>query len=619
MTTRRARRTFCMALIATAALTGLARAAPTDAPKDHWKGVRFDAGRFEQVRRYVAQYYIDGHADEAQGWAGAANGALGRLRPRLELLPRAWYARQVEQEEDKWRLSGPTWPFHCEGGARNDLLVHRLPERTAAQRAALRADDKAWRRANDRARGRHDELRKAWAAMHISRAEMACAMALAQHRLHAPPAASPEAQVVASGAAVTETEVDPDLPPSEAAPPDIDRLWLAATNGYLQALDPHSAVIAKSAWDEATARTQDASFEGIGAVMTWKEGRTRVENPMRGMPAHKAGLRAGDEVVSVDGKSVVGMALSQVVALIRGPRGTSVRLEVARTGVTGTVTITVVRSRVEMKNVSGELLPEHPGLAVVRMTGFVPQSTLDLRAMILKLRRQRPDKTLKGLILDLRGNGGGLLDKAIELSDMFLDHGRIVSIRNRQGLANAADEEIHDARKQPGWDLALPLVVLLDDSSASASEILAAALQDNGRALVTGLRSFGKGSVQRLFDPPLQRDYYLKLTVARYHSPSGRAIQLGGVVPDVELPPEAGGPIPPGFREEDLAGHMAAVAPATPGPLAGVVPALHLCVTRSGVAQRVVEGQRGGAVKPDFQLLRSADYLQCLARLQHGR
>jgi C-terminal peptidase prc len=395
------------------------------------------------------------------------------------------------------------------------------------------------------------------------------------------------------------------------------RLWIAATNGLLQSLDPHSMVISRRAWDDATRKTQDASFEGIGAILTQNAGRTLIENPMRGLPAWRAGIRAGDEIVQVDGRPVAGLALDAIVRVIRGPRDTTVLLGIRRSDAPAMLNISVKRARVAMPNVSGELLADHSGVAHVRMNGFVQMSTVDLRAKIRALSKAAPGGQLRGLILDLRGNGGGLLDQGLEVADMFLPHGRIVGIRGRRGMLRGTDDEVHQARRQPGWDLDIPLVLLVDDSSASASEIVAAALQDNGRALVVGLRTFGKGSVQRLIEAT--SDYYVKLTMWRYQAPSGRTIQVNGVQPDLVVGPDPKGTIPAGFREEDLASHLDGTPDVRAGPLAPMLGALGECERRDGKTKGLLNARRGSRIRADYQLLRAADLVGCVARLQTGR
>ena len=473
------------------------------------------------------------------------------------------------------------------------MVLHQLSPAAETKPSDDGDPEAAWRDRAARKRLRQQQLQKAWRQHVFGRRQFDCAMATAVGRLMGSTGVSGRPRA------------------------DATRLWIAAANGLLRSLDPHSMVISRKAWDAATSRTQDASFEGIGAILTRHGGRILVENPMRGLPAWRAGLRAGDEVISVDDRKVAGLRLDAVVQLIRGPRDTEGVLGVRREASAAPVKLRIRRARVSMPNVSGELLPSHPGIAHVRMNGFVQLSTIDLRATIRTLAKAAPGGKLNGLVLDLRGNGGGLLDQGLEVADMFLTHGRIVGIRGRRGMLRGIDDEVHDARRQPGWDLDLPLVVLVDDSSASATEIVAAALQDNGRALVVGTRTFGKGSVQRLVESA--SDYYVKLTMWRYQAPSGRTIQANGVTPDIVIGTNPKGPVRQGFREEDLDGHLAAPTVRKAPPLAPMVGALLECERRSGRSGLLLAEAKGGRIRPDYQLLRSADLGRCLARLQSGR
>ncbi len=400
--------------------------------------------------------------------------------------------------------------------------------------------------------------------------------------------------------------------------PDINRAWLAASSAFLYALDPHSAVIPRKQWDESTRKTQDSSFEGIGAVLTQRQDRTIVENPMEELPAWKAGVRAGDQIIKVDGVDIRGWLLGKVVKKIRGKKHTIVTLTVAREGDPKPIDIAIKRDHIPIKNVTGKLLKHHPGVAHVKMSGFVPRSAQDLRAKVLELQAKAPGGKLKGLILDLRRNSGGLLNRAIDVADMFLDRGVVVTVKSRRRMRRGGGPEVHKASADDD-DFKFPLIVLVNDGSASASEIVASAIQENGRGLVAGQRTFGKASVQTLFEPALHLDYYIKLTVARYYAPSGRTIQVTGVHPDIPIAPKADGKAHVGFREENLTNHLEPIDPPGKSPMAAMVPALTKCVARSGKAKGIANRKPKPQILPDYQLLSAADYLLCLARLQSGK
>lgn len=628
--------------------------------RDYWKGVQFDAANFDEVLDYVDVHYIDAKPDKHRAWIEAANFALLTLEPGEELLPESFYKARAGNPDEEGRLDGKTEPFVCKGQPVPGVVLHHVPDddylkakRPVRKKGRLSDDEVVSLR--DKIKKRADLYNSSWQPIPFTRATFDCVMEYTAVRMKAiqaeakakraaakaAKAAAPVADAAKSGPAPAKLEAvkveaaKPDTPRPEVAKPeapkpeapkgeptktakaekekpkpipDMNRAWESAAQGFLYALDPHSSVIPRKAWDDSTDKTQDSSFEGIGAVLTQRDDQTIVENPMEGRPAWRAGIRAGDIIHKVDGVDVSGLALNKVVRMIRGPRATKVVLTISRETDPDPKDYPIQRENIEMKNVDGKLLPEFPGVATVKMTGFIPNSTKDLRAMIDKLSKAAPGGKLTGLILDLRNNSGGLLTRAIEIADAFLPAGRIVSVRNRD-----KPEEVTQAATQAS-DYTFPLVVLVNDGSASASEIVASALQDNGRGLVIGVRTFGKASVQTLYDPPLHFDYYIKLTVARYYAPSGYTIQVVGVMPDVEVPPTVGGKIPVGFREENLNNHLTPVQGRMQSPWADVMPELKSCVEKSGEADAIAKREPKPQIQPDYQLLKAADYLRCLAQ-----
>lgn len=618
--------------------------------RDYWKGVRFDRTNFDEVLDYVELYYIDAKPETKRAWIEAANFALLTMEPGEELLPEAFYSARKGIADEEGRLDGTTQPFVCGGKPVPGIVIHKVPDddylkAKRPQRKKGRLSNEEVMAIRDKQKTRSALYESTWKQVPFGQTQFECAMAYIAGKLpamqaamkkaqaeaeklepartaDAKPAAKPETKPAAKEAAqpAAKAEAKPDAKPAakaeakaDAKPkkpkiiPDMNRMWLSATSGYLYALDPHSSVIARKAWDESTDKTQDNSFEGIGAVLTQRDDQTLVENPMEGKPAWRAGIRAGDIIHKVDGLDVTGLALREVVKKIRGPRNTAVVLTISRESDPEPREVSITRESIEVKNVDGKLLPDYPGVAHIKMSGFIPQSTKDLRAMIEKLQAQAPGGKLTGLVLDLRNNSGGLLSKAIEISDLFLSKGRIVSVKSR----NKA-EEIHEARKSSD-DYTFPLVVLVNDGSASASEIVASAMQDNGRGLVVGLRTFGKASVQTLFEPALHTDYYIKLTVARYYSPQGYTLQVVGVHPDAEVAPDVDGKIPVGFREENLNNHLVPIEVAHKSPFDAMQAALEQCVKAKGQATAIATKEPKPQIHPDFQLLRAADYLSCLA------
>ena len=281
---------------------------------------------------------------------------------------------------------------------------------------------------------------------------------------------------------------------------------------------------------------------------------------------------------------------------------------VQRVGVPENIEVKIIRSFIELKNVTPRLLgPEHAGVGHIKVRGFISGTTEDLRANIAQLRKMTPTGKLSGLILDLRNNSGGLLQEAVQMADLFLEKGVVVSVENR-----ASPDQVYQARTSN--DEMIPLVVLVNDGTASAAEIVANAVQENGRGIVLGDRTFGKATVQSLLPPVLGRSYFVKLTVARYFGPSGNTLQVHGVYPDVYLPREVGEKMPLGFREEDLYDHLP-VLPVRADPVnMGQVKLLQVCVKKTSKSEKMQSSNPSPVVKFDYQMYKSADWLTCLVR-----
>ena len=333
---------------------------------------------------------------------------------------------------------------------------------------------------------------------------------------------------------------------------DDETLLRGAIDGMLASLDPHSAYLDGS--DLQRLETMiDGNYSGLGLSVILEEGAVKIISPFRGSPAAEAGLKAGDYITHLDGDLIYGGELDEAVSRMRGPAGTSIRLTVFRPGREDAFDVSVTRGVIELEPVTHELADG--GIGVIMVNEFSRDVGADVFASWQALRKEAGGR-LSGLVLDLRSNPGGSLDEAVALSDLFLDRGRIVSQRGR-----ARGETVHyDAedvfRGQLSADL--PMVVLIDAGSASASEIVAGALQDHSRAVVMGERSFGKGSVQTLV--PVGRDAALKLTTARYYTPDGHSVQEGGIRPDIVVPqlsdPDLAQRARFRMRESDLRGHL---------------------------------------------------------------
>lgn len=298
-----------------------------------------------------------------------------------------------------------------------------------------------------------------------------------------------------------------------------------AIRGLLSGLDPHSAYLDKKAFTDLREGTS-GEFGGLGIVVGLEDGFVKVISPIDDTPAARAGVKSGDLVIRLDDKNVKGMSLEDAVNIMRGKPDTSIMLTIVRKGEGKPLEIKITRAIIKVQSVRSKTLDK--GFGYIRVSAFQERTGSDLRKALSKLKKENNKKNLKGLVLDLRNNPGGLLTQAIEVSDAFLENGVVVSIKGRDKSNNMT----HSAK---GMDLLneAPIVVLINGGSASASEIVAGALQDHKRAIIMGSQSFGKASVQTVV--PLGNGSALKLTTARYYTPNGTSIQAKGIVPDIEL------------------------------------------------------------------------------------
>ncbi len=333
---------------------------------------------------------------------------------------------------------------------------------------------------------------------------------------------------------------------------DDETLIRGAIDGMLASLDPHSAYLDGSDLQRLNTMI-DGNYSGLGLSVVMEDGAVKIISPFRGSPAEKAGIKAGDFITHLDGKLIYGGDLDDAVTRMRGPAGTSIRLTVFRSGRDEPFDVNVMRGVIELEPVTHTLADGNIG--IITVNEFSRDVGADVFGAWQALRKEA-DGRVNGVVLDLRSNPGGSLDEAVALSDLFLDKGRIVSQRGR-----ASGETIYyDSESVFRGEIAkdLPMVVLIDAGSASASEIVAGALQDHRRAVVMGQQSFGKGSVQTLL--PLTRDSALKLTTARYYTPAGNSVQEGGITPDIKVPqlsdPDLEKRARFQLRESDLRGHL---------------------------------------------------------------
>ena len=302
-----------------------------------------------------------------------------------------------------------------------------------------------------------------------------------------------------------------------------EELIRAAVEGMLQTLDPHSSYMPPRDFKDMQVQTR-GEFGGLGIEVTMENGLVKVVSPIDDTPASRAGILSGDMISHIDGEQVLGLTLSEAVERMRGPIDSEITITVLRESEPAPFDVHLVRNVVKIRSVRWR---REDDVGYVRITSFTEQTQDGLREGIAKLRHEIGDR-MKGLVLDLRNNPGGLLDQAISVSDSFLDKGEIVSTRGRRSdSAQRYNAELGDLTD------GLPMVVLINSGSASASEIVAGALQDHRRAVVLGTRSFGKGSVQTII--PLPGNGAMRLTTARYYTPSGRSIQATGIEPDITV------------------------------------------------------------------------------------
>ncbi|MCC6927112.1 S41 family peptidase [Novosphingobium sp.] len=310
---------------------------------------------------------------------------------------------------------------------------------------------------------------------------------------------------------------------------DDDKLEEGAIEGMLSSLDPHSSYLSGATMQRLNTMI-DGNYSGLGLSVVMDDGAVKVVSPMKGSPAAEAGVKAGDYITHLDGKLIYGGELDDAVAQMRGEAGTKIRLTIFRPGRDQPFDVTVTRGVIRLEPVTWELTEN---VGVISVNEFSNAVGSDVAKAIEALRAKSGGK-LEGIVLDLRQNPGGELEEAVALSDLFLTKGDIVSQRGR----DPADDEYFKAESMVPGDLAkgLPIIVLIDAGSASASEIVAGALQDQRRAVIMGDRSFGKGSVQSLFFLDRSRTSAVKITTARYYTPAGRSVQEGGIEPDIRVP-----------------------------------------------------------------------------------
>ncbi|MCB1320687.1 MAG: S41 family peptidase, partial [Leptospiraceae bacterium] len=404
--------------------------------------------------------------------------------------------------------------------------------------------------------------------------------------------------------------------PYKDHPFGMEYVYFAATNGFLQNIDPHSSIIDRSSWARMRAEAEDSTFEGIGALL--RGGGPRevvVETPLPGSPALRSGLRAGDIIRKVDTVDITNLPLSDVVQLIRGPRETIVKLEVERTTELRNLEIPITRDVIVQTAVSsrlidaskvGDNLVGNNKIGVIKIQSFLYMENNTSGAVMEEYEKllKEAGGRLDGLVLDLRGNPGGFLNEAVEVADLFLPPGRVVV--QVRGAGEYKVEKTERSVQIQG----LPIVVLIDAGSASASEIVASALMDHNAALVLGERSFGKATVQGI---TTQGSVVIKLTTARYYAPRGYTIQVYGVEPDIAVSDELEGTFPPRWREEDMWKHLPELKKREVDTHRKAwADSVAAAVGDNQAAEDYIKAHANDALKTDFMLIRSLAYVRAM-------
>lgn len=374
---------------------------------------------------------------------------------------------------------------------------------------------------------------------------------------------------------------------------DTTDLIYGAIRGMLATLDPHSSFLTPEMYQEMKDDTH-GEFGGLGIEVTKKDGLLVVVSPIEDTPAFAAGIKAGDQIIKIGDLPTKDMDLVEAVRMLRGPKGAAVSIWIWREGFTEPQEFKLVRDTIQLRSVKSKLLK--PGYAYVRLSQFQARTGSDLQAQLKQLKTEADDP-LKGLVLDLRNNPGGLLDQAVAVSDLFLSEGLIVYTEGRE-----EGSRLQFRAKSEGTEPNYPIVVLINGGSASAAEIVAGALKDHGRAVLLGEQTFGKGSVQSVV--PLGDDSGLRLTTARYFTPAGISIQARGIMPDISVPQQNGEAKPENhpLREKDLEHHFQPLKNMQPEP-----------------EQGPADEQLGEDVKSDYQLMRALDLLKGLDILSRSK
>lgn len=401
---------------------------------------------------------------------------------------------------------------------------------------------------------------------------------------------------------------------------DTEKLIEGALKGMMQTLDPHSAFLDKAVFQKMNEDTA-GEFGGLGVEVTQKDGILIVITPIDDTPAFKAGIRTGDKIVEINGDSTIGLSLDEAVDKMRGKPNSKIVVGILRSGVEGIKQYTLVRQKIKIEAVKSEIIDDT--YVYVRLTQFQQNAGKEIAEVLEKAQKQKKNK-VNGIVLDLRSNPGGLLTEAVNVSSLFLNDGVVVSTEGR----DPKNKEIHYVKKTGYKEVELPIVVLVNGASASASEIVAGALQDHKRAIIMGTQTFGKGSVQTV--AKLDQDYGVKLTIAQYLTPKDRRIQAVGIKPDLEISEFEGEWASDHsresryIREADLRNHLTATIETKEEKIAREAREKQERVRRAEAAKKAAQGKdekkvakddlpRKYAPAEDFQVIQAIKHLKTFA------
>lgn len=573
----------------------------------------FGYGQFKEIVRYAAGHYLDPQGiDFGRSYVGGAEAALKSLPYPLMIMTREYYENREKIQEPHRVVPGKVLELPGKAGffvfapdyvaLQKKTKAYNARERKDLKQASAAERAKIFEKQRERLQKEQAFVEQSWKKVSFSRKDFEDVVAWIEANRQ-------------NYSTLPETHKGEN--PFEKDPFGMHHVYFAAINGFLSAMDPHSGVMDKESWTRIRRESQDSSFEGIGAIL--RGGGTQdvvVETPLPGSPALTAGLRAGDIIRKVDGKAIESLPLNAVVKRIRGKKDTVVTLFVERPVELRQLAIKIKRGLIVIKAVSSKYMADEK-VGVVKISSFLYEDEYPSALVKREYRRllRQSKNQMRGLVIDLRNNPGGDLDEAIRTTGLFLpEDSVVVRIKGREGT---------EARRNPGSPIvamngkfaAIPIVVLVNAGSASASEILASALMDHSMALVVGERTFGKASVQGL-QP--YGDVFIKLTTHRYYAPNDYTIQVYGVRPDIAISDEPDGSFRPHFREEDMWKHLPELEVRKTDPARQAwVNKLQAMVGGNAGAEKYLRSHEKDALKPDYMLRRAMSYLNAMRRTPH--